>query len=349
MTGGPPDRADSEEPSADIDRPRGLPADSAPGPLGSGSFSLDNRPAAGLYLVAWVLSGLGAAVLFVAGLAEAPARGLLLLGGMVLLSVGLAAAAGYQLVVRRSRPAQAYRGPSPLILFGVWFGLVNLAALGLLILGLEGLAEAGPLLIGVGAQTIAYVAVVWVFVVRGGALSWRQMGLPGRGDVRRSLADAAFAAGLMVPVTFAALVGGGLIAQLLDAQPPSVIPTPETTPELLAVLLAAVILAPIGEEVFFRGFAMTAWLRDLGPRSALVRSSIFFAVIHIANIQTASFEEGLRQAIVMLAVLLPLGFVLGWLYLRRGLLAPIVAHVTYNGILVILVVLATQLAPVANQ
>jgi membrane protease YdiL (CAAX protease family) len=292
---------------------------------------------------------MGLAALFIAGLAEPPARGLLLLGGLVLLILGLAAAAGYQLVARRARPQHAYRGPSPLILFGIWFGLVNLAALGLLIVGLEGLEDAGPLLIGVGAQTIAYIAVIWVVVVRGGALSWRQMGLPDRGDVRRSLGDAVFAAGLMVPVTFAALLGGGLVAQLLDAQPPSVIPTPETTPELLAVLLAAVVLAPIGEEVFFRGFALTAWLRDLGPRSALVRSSIFFAVIHIANIQTVNFEEGLRQAIVILSVILPLGFVLGWLYLRRGLLAPIVAHITYNGILVVLLVLSTQITPVANQ
>ena len=314
------------------------------GPPGGGVFSLDERPTPALYLGAWVLSGLGVAIMFVAGLAQEGPRGLLLVAGLLLLTLGLAAAAGYQVVARRPRPHHAYRGPSPLIVFGIWFALVNLAALGLLVLGLQGLETVGPFLAGVAAQTIAYVAVIWLFVVRSGALDWRDMGLPAF-SARRVLSDAAFSVGIMLPVTFAALVLGGIVAQLLDARPPTVVPTPDTTPELIAVLLAAAILAPIGEELFFRGFALRAWWRDLGPRSALVRSSIFFAVIHVANIQTATFEEGLRQAVVMLSVYLPLAFVLGWLYIRRGLIAPVLAHITYNAILVLLLVAATQLDP----
>jgi membrane protease YdiL (CAAX protease family) len=277
-------------------------------------------------------------------LAEAGARGLLLLAGLVLLAVGLAAAAGHQILARRARPEQAYRGPSPLIVFGLWFALVNLAALGLLALGVEGIDDPLTFLAGVGAQTIAYLLVVWLFVVRSGALSLPQMGLPSRATMGRIVRDIAFTVSVMLPVTLVALVGGGLIATLLDATPPSVVPLPETTVELVAVMAAAAILAPIGEELFFRGFALTAWLRDLGPRSALIRSSVFFAVIHIANIQTTSFDEGLRQAAVTLAVILPLGFVLGWLFLRRGLLGATVGHITYNGILVVLLVIAIQVS-----
>ncbi|HUG47118.1 MAG TPA: type II CAAX endopeptidase family protein [Candidatus Limnocylindria bacterium] len=347
MSAGPPGSPSEPTPGPEPPEPPGPPV--PPGPPGSSTFSLDNRPAPGLYLAAWVASGLGVAVLFVASLAQAPARGLLLLGGLGLLLLGLSAAAGYQLVARRSRPPGAYHGPSPLILFGIWFGLVNLGAIGLLIMGLEGLDEAGPFLAGVGIQTVAYVLVVWLFVVRGGALSWPEMGLPGRTEARRVLVDAAFAASLMLPVTLLALVVGGLVAQVLDARPPTVVPTPESTPELLAVLLAVAILAPIGEELFFRGFALTAWLRDLGPRAALVRSSVFFAVIHIVGVESTTFGEGLRQALVMMSVYLPLGFLLGWLFLRRGLVAATVAHVTYNGILVVLLALATQLAPQLNQ
>lgn len=277
-------------------------------------------------------------------MAEAGARGLLLLVGLVLLACGLAAAAGYQILARRGRSPGAYRGPSPLIAFGVWFALVNLAALGLLVLGVEGIDNPLTFLAGVGAQTVAYVLVVWLLVVRGGALSLADMGMAPGMSLGRVIGDTLWTVTIMLPVTLAALVGGGLIAQLLDATPPSVVPLPETTTELVAVLAAAAILAPIGEELFFRGFALTAWLRDLGPRSALIRSSVFFAVIHIANIQTTSFEEGLRQAAVTLAVILPLGFVLGWLFLRRGLLSATVGHITYNGILVVLLVIATELA-----
>jgi membrane protease YdiL (CAAX protease family) len=277
-------------------------------------------------------------------MAEAGARGLLLLAGLMLLAAGLAAAAGHQILARRARPEQAYRGPSPLIVFGLWFALVNLAALGLVAFGVEGIDDPLTFLAGVGIQTIAYLLVVWLFVVRSGALSPSQMGLPSRATMGRIVRDVAFTVGVMLPVTLAALVGGGLIATLLDATPPSVVPLPETTAELVAVMAAAAILAPIGEELFFRGFALTAWLRDLGPRSALVRSSVFFAVIHVANIQTTSFDEGLRQAAVTLAVILPLGFVLGWLFLRRGLLAATVGHITYNGILVVLLVLALEVS-----
>lgn len=347
MTGGPlytsaPDDEDADPSSAQA------PA-AQPGPPGSGTFSLDNRPTPALYLAAWVLSGLGVAMLFVASLAQSPGQGLLLVGGLALLLVGLIAAAGYQLVARRSRPAHAYRGPSPLVLFGIFFGLVNVASIPLFIAGLEGVNEPGPFLLGVIIQTVAYILPIWLFVVRPGAHSWHELGLPDRAELRRSLGDAAFAVGLMLPVTLLALIGGGLVAQLLDARPPTVVPTPEDIGEIAAVMLAAALLAPIGEELFFRGLALTAWLRDLGPRAALVRSSVFFSLIHILNIRSTTFDEGLREAAVILSVILPLGFVLGWLYLRRGLIAPIVAHVTYNGILVLLLIIATQLPPVVNQ
>jgi membrane protease YdiL (CAAX protease family) len=93
-----------------------------------------------------------------------------------------------------------------------------------------------------------------------------------------------------------------------------------------------VLLVPIGEELFFRGFALTAWLRDLGERAAIVRSSLFFALFHIININAATFDEGARQALGVVLVILPVGAVLGVLFVKRGLLAAMAAHVTYNGL-----------------
>jgi membrane protease YdiL (CAAX protease family) len=319
------------------------------GPPGGGTFSLEGRPVPSLYLLAWLLSAGGLGLLVAGWLGDAPP---LLFIGLLLLTAGLAAAAGYQLVSRRRRPPQAYRGPSPLLLFGLWFALANLSSVVLLALGLgdraaPAEAQVPPLsfLAALLVQTVAYLFVVWLFVVRGRALSWAEMGWPSRAGLNRVAGDLAFTVAVMVPVTFIALVGGSLVGTLLDARPPQVVPTPEDVEGLILVLVAAAVLAPVGEEVFFRGLALTAWLRDLGLRAALIRSSLFFALVHIANINVDP-ADGLfgvtRQALVILAVILPLALVLGWIFVKRGLHSAIVAHVTYNGILLVLLVVAAR-------
>ena len=123
----------------------------------------------------------------------------------------------------------------------------------------------------------------------------------------------------MLPATLGLALLGGILARLLDVEAPSVLPVAGTSAEALAIALAAALIIPIGEELFFRGFALTAWLRDLGPRSALVRSALFFALIHIANISTTSFAEGAAQALLQTVVLLPVG-------LRAGLALPAARH-----------------------
>ena len=124
---------------------------------------------------------------------------------------------------------------------------------------------------------------------------------------------------------------------------PETLPDAHGSTEALAVVLAAVVVAPIGEEAFFRGFALTAWLRDLGERSALIRSALFFAIVHILNIRVAAADQasqGLGQALLQFAVILPLGLALGWLFLRRGIVASIAGHMTYNGFLLVLLALS---------
>ena len=86
--------------------------------------------------------------------------------------------------------------------------------------------------------------------------------------------------------------------------------------------LAAAIIAPIGEELFFRGFALTAWPRDMPERTALIRSAVFFAVVHIPNIRASRTRQRMGQALLQFAVIFPLGLVLGWLFLRRGSWPP---------------------------
>ncbi len=88
---------------------------------------------------------------------------------------------------------------------------------------------------------------------------------------------------------------------------------------------------------------LTAWLRDLGERSALIRSSVFFALVHIANITTSDFREGLGQVVLTTVVILPVGYVLGRLFLRHGMAGAIAGHVTYNSLLLTLALIASRI------
>jgi membrane protease YdiL (CAAX protease family) len=246
---------------------------------------------------------------------------------------------------RSDRDRQRYRGPSPLIVFGVYFFAMSLV--GLVLLTVLGVDPDQPLsFLGIGViQAAGYLLAVWIFAVRTGTLSWRDMGWPTwRGQqARLVLRSLGTAVAVMLPVTFVAVIVGGIVGLLLGVDAPQVLPLSETALDGLMVTLAAALIIPVGEELFFRGFALTAWLRDLDERSALIRASLFFALVHIANIGGVDFAVGLSQAVLQMVVLLPVALVLGWLFLRHGLAAAIGGHVAYNSLLLMLAYLASRI------
>jgi hypothetical protein len=82
--------------------------------------------------------------------------------------------------------------------------------------------------------------------------------------------------------------------------------------------IATVILAPIGEEVIFRGVLYPWAKRKFSPAIALWGTAVLFGAIHV---NLSSF--------IPLTVL---ALVLVWLYEYTGnLLAPIAVHVVFNG------------------
>lgn len=292
--------------------------------------------------MAWLLAPGGVALLVIATLTQSDLfRPLLALLGVAVLDTGLAAAAGYQVVARSDRAAERYRGPAPLLVFGLFLASSLVLSTLLLLFGLN-LDGSDPLgfLLGLLVEAGCYAAVVWLFVVRTGALTWSAMGWPSRQRVARMLETVGTSIIVTVPATFGVLVLGTVVSRLLGGvSPPDVLPTATDPLSALAVVASALVVAPIGEELFFRGFAVTAWLRDLGPRAALWRSALFFALVHILNVKSATFAEGVSQAILVVAEILPLGLLLGWLFLRRGIVASITSHITYNGLLLVLVLM----------
>ena len=248
------------------------------GPPGGRVFSLEGRRAPSLYLIAWILSVGGVGLLFV-GIGAAPGlgRSALLVIGAASLGMGLLFGAGYQVVERRDRHPDRYRGPAPLLTFGIVLAWSTLASSVLIGTGLLDPDTPFGFLGVLVAAALAYVVVVWLLVVRTGALTWREMGWP---DARAGGGPPTLARCRTIDRDHASRRRSGSSSSAASSRRCSTsrrrrscrLRAPPL--EALAVGLAAAVVAPVGEELFFRGFALTAWMRDLGARSAIVRSAV---------------------------------------------------------------------------
>ena len=309
------------------------------------TFSLEGRPAAGLYLLAWVLSLGGLGLLLVAFEVGGAVHGVLLMGALLLMATGLSSAAGYQVVRRRTRPSSAYRGPSPLILFALQIVFLTIVeALLLVVHAPSPIDDPLGFLLYASLEVAGYLLIVWLFVIRTGALTWRGLGLS-RPQPVRLLGDVATGFAVMVVVAIASIIWTAVLVLALGTAPPSILPSTATAASVATIALAAGVIVPIGEETFFRGFSLTAWWRDLGPRTALIRSTVFFALVHTLNISVGPSDAltGLKQAVIEVAVIGPVGLALGWLFMNRGLIASIAGHATFNLFGILLTVLAPSI------
>ena len=87
----------------------------------------------------------------------------------------------------------------------------------------------------------------------------------------------------------------------------------------LLTVAVVVVLAPIAEEVVFRGVLLPGLAQRLTPTSALLWSALIFALFHVPSHGAGAVAPGL------------LALVFGWARLRTGgLAAPIALHTTNN-------------------
>lgn len=218
---------------------------------------------------------------------------------------------------------------APVVLYAVTFlarrGLAEVAS---------ALPDATTLRYATGALVIlfqlALLLPVWWWGLRKYRAGWKTLGfrgfavLPGCGLILTLL---------VLGYVFTGAWGLFLRQYGLRAQPNPLPLFGEGAPGLLIALLAAGLVAPFTEEVFFRGFVFGALRDRMGVWGGIALSALIFAVAHLQP--------------YALPALFALGALLAWLYQLTGSLWPgIVMHSTINTVaLLVLYFVGDSLTP----
>ena len=205
--------------------------------------------------------------------------------------------AGSQAIERRAQGVRPYWGPSPGLVF---LAFIPTAALPLVLLGvplqLAGIDIDGPLVavLGLSVQVAVYVLLIRLVVVDTGALSWSEMRI--RPPSVAAFGELAFGAAWALPIIFVTGLISLVLVSAFGVTPDSPLPPAREPAGLVLNLIAGAILAPIGEELFFRGFATTAWVKGFGVTRGIVGGGLFFAAHprHCRSRRPAS-PKGLRS------------------------------------------------------
>ncbi len=174
------------------------------------------------------------------------------------------------------------------------------------------------MVVGEGAMPLS----AWLFSAFKYRCGWRALGFRSF-NVRKSLILAAVIVlvGLLISFLW------DMLLTSLGMDPPSAMP-PELTQTglgLAIVAVLAVVVAPVAEETFFRGFVFAGIGKRFGYVWGIVISALLFSIAHM-----------------QLGALLPifvLGLLLAWLYVRTGSIWPcIFTHFAYNSIAVLFMI-----------
>lgn len=229
-----------------------------------------------------------------------------------------------------------------------WVDVVGAAALSIVFTGIAGFAVTlarpvlpdvyvAPILVCASALAVAAAVMGWT---RARRTDWAESVFGRHRPTRRDLVMAIAAGlGMFAVITLGlgwllevvvGASGGELPRVQQDLQ--GLAEDPRTAP-LLA--LGAVVLAPIGEEMFFRGLFFPVLRRRLAAWPAITLSGAVFAGIH--------FQSTLDAYAVTAVIVLPVGMTLAWLRERRATLwVPIVAHSVYNLVQVVVLVVKAR-------
>jgi len=227
-------------------------------------------------------------------------------------------------VVPERRPFWGYSDLAMVI--GLSFGILAVAGLALFTIYRGQIPLTSPVVL-VGSNLVLYVAVylafLAVFRLRYGKPVFASLGwVPARYSILLVVAAG---------IALAFLVSG--VAQLLHT--PKIDSEIERAMESKASLMLlgpmAITLAPLFEELFFRGFLQPLLSRSLGVIAGIVITAVAFGSLHGPEYNWA------WQYVLMVTLV---GAVLGWIRQWSGSVIPgTVLHATYNGVFVVVAAL----------
>lgn len=190
---------------------------------------------------------------------------------------------------------------------------------------------AGNVLVFLPAQVVAYILTVGFMVL----LIWQRYRTRFLEAVRWNMPPAKFAWGALAAGAGLALATQ-LLSGLLQRWMPKSLPIEEyfRTPSSAYALAAfGILIAPVVEELFFRGFLYPALARPMGVAVAMVITAGGFALIH---------SEQLAHAWAPLLVLFAVGLVLTAVRAKtKSVAVCVLIHTGYNFALFTLVFVAT--------
>jgi uncharacterized protein len=187
--------------------------------------------------------------------------------------------------------------------------------------GLAGLVAAAA-----ASLVILLVLLIWLSKAHP---TWRQvMGFPAPGGWWREIRTGIGFGLLLYPAM--TLVVGVVVSIVLSAVSGEPVRAPEQLPEelplggMVVAWLYAVVIAPLHEELFFRGMLFRAVRDRRGLVPGLIAAGVGFSLVHY-------IPGPWQDSVLLIAVMFFNGIALAWYYERRGtLLAPIVAHMVFN-------------------
>lgn len=215
----------------------------------------------------------------------------------------------------------------------IWLGGL-LGASALLILGTFIGDESWTVLLGLGGQYVGNLGVFWLisrtkdahpigFRVEGGDFGYVALGL-----VLQILI-----AVLFLPLSNL-LFPDGRPQQITD-----IIADARSLPLVTGLVLATVLLAPVTEELMFRGVLLTAF-EPRGRRFAVVMTAVVFSGVHVLGLD---IDRLWQSAVVVLPPLVILGVILAWLTHRSGRLGPaILLHSGWNLLAAVVLLLPSE-------
>lgn len=167
---------------------------------------------------------------------------------------------------------------------------------------------------------LAAFSILWIAIRHRGWVP--ALGLRSQRPAKDLAMGAWAGAGLFAAVAFVLFPAFVVLVRLLTGGPPDpidqpVLPGDPTPGEVVLGVVATVVAAPVGEEIFFRGFLYGSLRGRFGFWVSGSISAVVFGVFHGDPV----------LAVMMFFV----GLALAYLYERRGsLAAPIAAHAVFN-------------------